>query len=100
VSGWDPHGRPHVAPPHRTVREPREQRLFVLCALRELAEASAEALGFFVYGGDVIVGKDGFMVVIDVNDWPSFAIVRDVAGEKIARARQAGDEASRRLSPS
>ncbi len=79
------------------MREPREQRLSVLCALRELAEASAEALGLFVYGGDVIVGKDGS---IDVSDWPSFSVVRDVAGEKIARARQAGDEACQRLSPS
>jgi len=78
------------------VREPREQRLSVLCALRELAEA----IGPFVYGGDVIVGNDGSMVVIDENDWPSFAVVRDVAGEKIARARQAGDEAYRRVSPS
>jgi glutathione synthase/RimK-type ligase-like ATP-grasp enzyme len=52
--------------------------------LRTLAEASATALGLFVYGGDVIVGRDGSMVVIDVNDWPSFAVVRDVAGEKIA----------------
>jgi hypothetical protein len=53
-----------------------------------------------VYGGDVIVGKDGSMVVIDENDWPSFAVVRDLASEKIARVRQAGDEACRRLSPS
>jgi len=52
------------------------------------------------YGGDVIVGKDASMLVIDVNDWPSSAAVPDVAGEKIARARQAGDEACRRLSPS
>jgi hypothetical protein len=51
----------------------------------------------FVYGGDVIVGKDGSM---DVNDWPSLTVVRDVAGVKIARARQAGDEACRRPSPS
>jgi hypothetical protein len=35
--------------------------------------------------------------VIDVNDWPSFAVVRDLAGEKIARARQAGTDACRRL---
>jgi glutathione synthase/RimK-type ligase-like ATP-grasp enzyme len=81
------------------VREPSKQRLCVLCARRELAESSAEALRLFVYGGDVIV-KDGSMVVIDVNDWPSLAVVRDVAGEKIARARQAADEACRRLSPS
>jgi hypothetical protein len=45
----------------------------------------------------VILGENGSMVMID---WPSFAVVRDVAGEKIARARQAGDEACRRLSPS
>lgn len=78
-------GRPHFAHPGRTERKQREQRLSVLCALRELAEASAGALGFLVYSGDVVVGEDGSMVVID---WPSFAVVRDVAGEKIARARQ------------
>jgi hypothetical protein len=50
-----------------------------------------------VYSRDVIVGEDGSMVVID---WPSFAVVRDVAGKKVARAPQAGDEACRRLSPS
>ena len=77
------------------MREPREQRLSVLCALRELAEA----IGPFVYGGDVIVGNDGSMVVIDENDWPSFAVLRDVAGEKIARARQAGDEAMSATEP-
>lgn len=60
----------------------------------------AEALGIFARGGDVIVGKDGSMVVIDVNDWPSFAVVGDVAGENIARARHASDEACRRPSPS
>lgn len=72
----------------------------VVCALRELAEAAAEAPGLFVYGGDVIVGKGDSMVVSDVNDWPSVAGVRDVAGEKIARARQAGDEACRQPGPS
>ena len=40
------------------------------------------------------------MVVIDVNDWPSFAVVRDVAGGKIARPRRGGGEACRRPSPS
>jgi glutathione synthase/RimK-type ligase-like ATP-grasp enzyme len=52
--------------------------------LRELAEASAEALGLWVYGGDAIIAADGSLVVIDINDWPSFAAVRDTAGEKIA----------------
>jgi hypothetical protein len=52
-----------------------------------------------VYGGSVIVAKDGSLVVIDVNDWPSSAVVREVAGQNIARARQAGDEARWRLGP-
>jgi glutathione synthase/RimK-type ligase-like ATP-grasp enzyme len=52
--------------------------------LRGLAGRSAEAMGLYVYGGDVIVREDGTMVVIDVNDWPSFGPVRDVASEKIA----------------
>jgi len=29
-------GRPHVAHPHRAAREPREQRLSVLCATDEI----------------------------------------------------------------
>jgi hypothetical protein len=32
----------------------------------------------------VLVGKDGAVVVIDVNDWPSFAYYRREAGEVIA----------------
>ncbi len=69
--------------------------LSVLRALRELAEA----LKLLVYGGYVIVGKDGFLVVIDVNDWPSSPVVREVAGQNIARARQGGDEARWQLDP-
>ena len=33
----------------------------------------------------------------DVNDWPSFAVVHGLAGKNIARARQAGNDACRRL---
>jgi len=51
--------------------------------LRELADASAEVLGLDVYGGDAIVGPQG-LVIIDVNDWPSFSAVREAAAEKIA----------------
>jgi glutathione synthase/RimK-type ligase-like ATP-grasp enzyme len=53
--------------------------------LRRLAHHSAQAMGLWVYGGDVIVREDGSMVVIDINDWPSFGPVRDKASEKIAR---------------
>jgi glutathione synthase/RimK-type ligase-like ATP-grasp enzyme len=53
--------------------------------LRKMADDSAQAMGLYVYGGDVIVREDASMVVIDVNDWPSFGPVRDKASEKIAR---------------
>ncbi len=53
--------------------------------LRELASASAEALKLFVYGGDAIIGRDGSITVIDINDWPSFAPVREQASRHIAQ---------------
>lgn len=53
--------------------------------LRELAAASAEALDLYVYGGDAIVGKDGSITIIDINDWPSFAPVRGEASRHIAQ---------------
>jgi glutathione synthase/RimK-type ligase-like ATP-grasp enzyme len=52
--------------------------------LQALADASAQALSLDVYGGDAIVGPDGRLVIIDVNDWPSFSAVRDAASEAIA----------------
>lgn len=37
-----------------------------------------------IYGGDAIIREDGEIFFIDVNDWPSFAPIRDIAAEKIA----------------
>ena len=45
---------------------------------------AAETLGLFVYGGDAIIGRDGSITIIDVNDWPSFAPVREEASRAIA----------------
>ena len=53
--------------------------------LRELASASAEALSLYVYGGDAIIGQDGSVTIIDINDWPSFAPVREQASRHIAQ---------------
>ena len=53
--------------------------------LRELATASAEALKLYVYGGDAIIGRDGSVTIIDINDWPSFAPVREQASRHIAQ---------------
>ncbi len=52
--------------------------------LQELAARSAELLGLYVYGGDAIIGRDGSITVIDINDWPSFARVREEASRHIA----------------
>ena len=53
--------------------------------LRELASASAEVMNLFVYGGDAIIGRDGSVTIIDINDWPSFAPVREQASKHIAQ---------------
>ncbi|MBI5808776.1 MAG: hypothetical protein HZA74_10295 [Ignavibacteriales bacterium] len=53
--------------------------------LVELAQNSAIALGLDVYGGDAVVAQDGSISIIDINDWPSFAPVRDEASEQIAK---------------
>ncbi|MCU7496505.1 MAG: hypothetical protein HF314_12505 [Ignavibacteria bacterium] len=53
-------------------------------ALRQLAETSAEILGLYIYGGDAIIMSDGSIIVIDINDWPSFAPIREEAGYHIS----------------
>jgi len=53
--------------------------------LKKLAFSSAEALGLDIFGGDVIISPEGSISVIDVNDWPSFAPVRDEAAEHIGQ---------------
>jgi glutathione synthase/RimK-type ligase-like ATP-grasp enzyme len=57
---------------------------FDVAVLRRLAEAAASAAGLDIFGGDVIVGPDGRLTVIDLNDWPSFAPCRDAASAAIA----------------
>lgn len=53
-------------------------------ALSNAARTAATALGLEVWGGDAIVAGDRFHIV-DFNDWPSFAPVRDAAARAIAR---------------
>jgi hypothetical protein len=42
-------------------------------------------VGLDVYGGDVVLDSSGDIQVIDVNDWPSFALFRSAAAEAIAQ---------------
>jgi len=57
---------------------------FDLETLKQYAFRSAEALGLDVFGGDAIISPDGSVSIIDINDWPSFAPVRNEAAEVIA----------------
>ncbi len=58
---------------------------FDQAALIDFATRSAEALGLWVFGGDAIIRQDGSIVIIDINDWPSFAPVREEASRQIAQ---------------
>jgi glutathione synthase/RimK-type ligase-like ATP-grasp enzyme len=59
--------------------------VFDLDELKNLAFRSAEVLGLDVFGGDVIVSPQGTLSIIDINDWPSFAPIRDEAAKNIGQ---------------
>lgn len=52
--------------------------------LKDLVFAAARAVGLEVFGGDVAFPEPDKPVLIDLNDWPSFAPVRVAAAEAIA----------------
>jgi hypothetical protein len=52
--------------------------------LKALAFAAAGLLGLEVFGGDVAVPAPERPVLIDINDWPSFAPFREEAARAIA----------------
>lgn len=58
---------------------------FDIAKLKSIGHHAAEALDVDVYGGDAIVGHDGRIQVIDLNDWPSFAPCREEASYHIAQ---------------
>jgi hypothetical protein len=53
-------------------------------AWRQLAERAAAALGLAIYGGDLVVGEGEEVMLVDVNDWPSFSRCRGEAAAVIA----------------
>jgi hypothetical protein len=66
----------------------RDQRLqnhpFDPRDLAAAASRAAAALGLEVFGGDAIATREGGIFLIDLNAWPSFALYRDVASDRIA----------------
>lgn len=61
-----------------------ERTPFDLDALAAQASCGARALGLEVFGGDAIIGKGGTISLIDLNSWPSFALVRRGASVQIS----------------
>lgn len=55
-------------------------------ALAEMCTRAADLLDVTVYGGDAILGPDGSLHIIDIDDWPSFAPCRNEAAPHIAKA--------------
>ena len=66
----------------------RDQRLaghpFDADQLARTVRRAAHALGLDVYGGDAIVTPASEIVLLDVNAWPSFALYREEAAQRIA----------------
>jgi len=66
----------------------RDQRLaghaFDQVQLGRTVRRAALALGLDVYGGDAIVTPASEIVLLDVNAWPSFALYREEAAQRIA----------------
>jgi hypothetical protein len=66
----------------------RDQRLaghaFDAAQLGRTVRRAALALGLDVYGGDAIVTSGSELVLLDVNAWPSFALYREEAAERVA----------------
>lgn len=53
--------------------------------LAVLASKSAETVGLEIYGGDAILTEKGEVVLIDLNDWPSFSRCCHSAAKSIAK---------------
>src|SRR5207249_3106559 len=67
--------------------------------LKALAFEAAAILGLEVFGGDVAFPEPDRPVLIDINDWPSFAPVRAAAPDRPNSRRQLHDRAPRGAGP-
>ena len=56
----------------------------VLRRLKKIAAQAAKAAGLEIYGGDAVVTPDDQILLIDLNDWPSFGRCRLAAAKGIA----------------
>lgn len=52
--------------------------------LSNIAARCADILDVDIYGGDAVIDPSGNIFIIDLNDWPSFAPIRNKASEYIS----------------
>jgi hypothetical protein len=52
--------------------------------LVNISNEISDLLQLDIYGGDAIISPEGDISIIDFNDWPSFAPIREQAGKYIA----------------
>ncbi len=70
----------HCVPPTAGGETPKETAR----RIDALGRRAADILGVEVYGGDCVVGVNGELTLIDLNDWPSYAPCRARAAGEIA----------------
>lgn len=63
-----------------------EHRKSLIEKARSVSLKAAEALGVDVYGGDMAITPEGECVVVNFDDWPSFAPIRKEASKMIAKS--------------
>ncbi len=67
---------------HDAIRAQRH--IFDVDSLASQAAAGAKALELQIFGGDAIITPDGEITLLDLNSWPSFALVRKEAAIQIS----------------
>jgi hypothetical protein len=80
----------HAVPP----RGPEVPGADVVSGIDALGRQAARALQVEIYGGDCVVGVNGALTLIDLNDWPSYAPCRADAAREIAAYLLAHDVAT------
>ena len=58
---------------------------FNMDEMKSIADKAATKLGLLIFGGDCIVTEEGEILLIDINDFPSFSAIRKEAAREIAR---------------
>ena len=69
---------------HEEINGSPRHYAFKATALEDIAQRAAHAMGLEIYGGDAIITSQGEIFIIDINDFPSFTLVREAAAAEIA----------------